>query len=127
MTMHKPAAERVDSPTPSDVVALHDEDPVRFLRAGERFAIARIRGIQELGLLDLYRALEVREFGSRSRIMEALEQRDGVLRERGKRLHPWPLGPRRRRESNGDVATWLDEDDEPYQRSENPVGGSLLD
>lgn len=127
MTMLKPAADRVDSPTPSDIAARHGEDPARFLRANEFLALARIRGIEDLGLVDLYRALEVREFGSRSHILEALEQREAAIRERGPRLHPWPLGPRRQRESKGGEATWIDEDGEPYQRSENPMSGSLLD
>ncbi|MDG5820666.1 hypothetical protein [Natronococcus sp. A-GB7] len=42
------------------------EDPARFLSSSEHYLpIARIRGIQDRGLLSAYRAVEQREFGGR--------------------------------------------------------------
>lgn len=127
MTFKKPAAERVDSPTPEAIIDEHGEDPARFLRADVSLALARISGIDDLGLANTYKAIEKREFGSRSRILAAINKRIDHLVERDPRLHRVRLGPRRRRESNGGEATFLDENGEPYERTEHPLSTSLLD
>lgn len=58
------------------------EDPARFLSSSERYLpLARIRGIDDRGLLSAYRAVELREFGGRDVILEALDDRDRELQE----------------------------------------------
>ena len=58
------------------------EDPARFLSSSERYLpLARIRGIQDRGLLSAYRAVEQREFGGRDVILEAIAKRERELTE----------------------------------------------
>lgn len=58
------------------------EDPARFLSSSERYLpLARILGIQDRGLLSAYRAVELREFGGRDVILEAIDEREHELME----------------------------------------------
>jgi hypothetical protein len=56
------------------------EDPARFLSISEPdLPLARIRGIQDCGVLSAWRAVELREFGGRDVILKALDERDREL------------------------------------------------
>lgn len=56
------------------------EDPARFLSASESdLPLARIRGIRHRSLLSAWRAVELREFGGRDVILEAIDERDREL------------------------------------------------
>ncbi|NKE37768.1 hypothetical protein GWG54_18560 [Natronococcus sp. JC468] len=58
------------------------EDPARFLSSSERYLpLARILGIRDRGLLSAYRAVELREFGGRDAILEAIDEREHELME----------------------------------------------
>ncbi|ELY66364.1 hypothetical protein C492_00529 [Natronococcus jeotgali DSM 18795] len=58
------------------------EDPARFLSSSERYLpLARILRIQDRGLLSAYRAVELREFGGRDVILEAIDEREHELME----------------------------------------------
>ena len=58
------------------------EDPARFLSVSESdLALARIRGIRDHGLLSAWRAVELREFGGRDVVLEAIDKRDRELQD----------------------------------------------
>jgi hypothetical protein len=60
------------------------EDPARFLSVSESdLPLARIRGIRDRGLLSAWRAVELREFGGRGVILEAIDERDHELKPMG--------------------------------------------
>lgn len=69
-----------------DIEAGVGEDPARFLSTSEHYLpVARIRGIQDPGLLSAYRAVEIREFGGRDIVLEAIDKRELELETEGSR------------------------------------------
>ncbi|WP_254768210.1 hypothetical protein [Salinilacihabitans rarus] len=79
-------AQQSDRPRYPDVEAAVGEDPARFLACSEHYLpLARIRGIQDKGLLSAYRAVEIREFGGREIVLEAIEERERELDAEGSR------------------------------------------
>ena len=65
-----------------DIAGEVGEDPARFLSVSESaLPLARIRGIRDRGLLSAWRAVELREFGGRDVILEALDKRDCELQD----------------------------------------------
>ena len=73
-------SETTDRPQYPEIAEDMGEDPARFLSSSERYLpLARIRGIDDCGLLSAYRAVEQREFGGRDVILEAIDQREHEL------------------------------------------------
>jgi hypothetical protein len=65
-----------------DIAGEVGEDPARFLSMSEPdLPLARIRGIDDRGLLSAWRAIERREFGGRDVILKALDERDRELHD----------------------------------------------
>jgi len=73
-----PTKERHEFPK---LKAEHGEDPARFLQAGRHLATARIRGIDDLELLEAYRAVakQILRGSTRDRILSALDDRHAEL------------------------------------------------
>lgn len=71
----------LDRPRYPELEKSEGEDPARFLSCSEHYLpVARIKGIRDEGLLNAYRAVELREFGGRDVILEALEDRKRELK-----------------------------------------------
>lgn len=74
----------VELPTYPDIKRDWGEDPARFLTISDTdLAVVRIRGINELGLINAWRAVERRENGGRYTIERALDAREAELRGGG--------------------------------------------
>ena len=65
-----------------DIAGEVGEDPARFLSVSQSdLPLARIRGIRDRGLLSAWRAVEIREFGGRDVVLEAIDERDRELQD----------------------------------------------
>lgn len=73
-----------DRPRYPNIATDMGEDPARFLSSSEHYLpAARIRGIRDRGLLSAYRAVEIREFGGRDIVLEAIDERECDLGTKG--------------------------------------------
>lgn len=106
-----------------EIVDAIGEDPAQFLDHDlaadgdrRRLAIARIEGIDHLGVVNAWVQVE-RELdrGPRERVIELLEQRRDWLLEHGDRDDRLEDDHERAQVAPKDVV-WLDEDGEPYER-----------
>jgi hypothetical protein len=71
-----------DRPRYPDLTEEVGEDPARFLYVSRPdLPLARIRGIGDCGLLSTWRAVELREFGGRDVIFEAITDREHELQD----------------------------------------------
>lgn len=120
--VYKPAAN-VNRPTFPALVEDIGEDPARFLHdpddEKEDLAVARIRGIDYVQVLNAWLAVERRLNGGRANIIRAIETRRQYLEEHGERQQ---LGPeqleRRRKERMPDDLDDDGGDAEPVWRHE---------
>lgn len=77
-TRKAPTPDRPEFP---ELAESEGEDPARFLSCSEpHLPVARIKGIRDKGLLNAYRAVELREFGGRDVILEAIADRKRELK-----------------------------------------------
>lgn len=115
--VHKPAA-KVDRPEFPALVEDIGEDPARFLYDPDDqrvdLALARIRGIDYVQVLNAWLAVERRVNGGRPEVTSAIEARREILEEHGEReqLTPEEL-ERRRTERMPDGVDDDATDDEP--------------
>jgi hypothetical protein len=73
-----------DRPRHPDLEADWGEDPARFLSCSEHYLpVARIKGIQDPGLLSAYRAVELKHWGGRDVIMDAIAKREREIELEG--------------------------------------------
>jgi hypothetical protein len=70
-------------PPRDEVIEQLGEDPGVIVRKGERTAAARIRGVEDLTLLEAYQEAEMKcPSGPRKRVMAAINKRREELRKR---------------------------------------------
>jgi len=65
-----------------DIVNDHGENPSRFLAMTQPLtSLAIIRGIDDIGRLNAWRAVELSEFGGRGIVLDVIDERMAELQE----------------------------------------------